>query len=151
MSGQISGREGNILLNYVKVLLIPVVSIISLIKLLYRKLLDNFEEIKRQFSEVSENFCTYSMCLYHTVDCMRMFVIHTLKSAVNTAIMNHYMLLLCMITGIPMGWPCMEKATTILLISFVYSLCVKWLHAANTCSTHFSECCSMCTLMSMSI
>ena len=130
------------------------VSIISLIKLLHRKLLDNFEEIKRQFSEVSEHFL-YIQYMYvfvsHCVDCMCRFVIHTLKSAVNTATMNHYMLLLCMITGIPMGWPCMEKATTILLISFVYSLCVKWLHAANTCSTRFGECCCMCILMSMHI
>ena len=128
------------------------VSVISLIKLLYRKLLDNFEEIKRQFSEVSERFLYIQyVFISHCVDCMCIFVIHTLKSAVNTATMNHYMLLLCMITGIRMGWPCMEKATTILLISFVYNLCVKWLHAANTCSTHLSECCSMCTLVSMSI
>ena len=100
------------------------VSIISLIKLFYRKLLDNFEEIKRQFSEVSEHFFVHTLHVQmyvfvsHCVDCMCRFVIHTLKSAVNTATMNHYMLLLCMITGIPMGWPCMEKATTILLISF---------------------------------
>ena len=126
--------------------------------ILYRKLLDNFEEIKRQFSEVSERFFTYiytnvfvciTLCTLHVHVCHPYIEISCV--CFNTATMNHYMLLLCMITGIHMGWPCMEKATTILLISFVYSLCVKWLHAANTCCTYFGECCSMCILVSMSM
>ena len=67
------------------------VSIISLIKLFYRKLLDNFEEIKRQFSEVSERFLYIQyVFVSHCVDCMCMFVIHTLKSVLTPTMNNSY-------------------------------------------------------------
>ena len=82
-SNQISGREGSIL---------TLMQSVSLSLDLCRKLLDNFEEMKRQFGEVSEAFC---MHLYRTVytACARVLSIHRnlMRICLNTGTMNYYM------------------------------------------------------------